>query len=122
MGVIKTTNATELLCGYEKAYIVSTLNLEYAIKEFKNKKVKLIIVGGKYGLREDMIVGLALYVGIYVDVEIDIKSIRTNIQKSKAANHLERIGYRKDIEYIINKTNEIDLIPIMRNKMIYKNN
>lgn len=118
-GVIKTSNATDILCSISRGYIVSTLNLKFAINALKNKKISIMIAGGKYGITEDLIVGLALYGGVYGDVKISKKNIKDNILRSKAAKHLRKIGYASDINFIIKNMNKFNILPKLNNKKIY---
>ncbi len=116
--VLKTTNATSRLCSLSEAYIVSSLNLDYAKNSLRNSNISIHIVGGKYGLAEDMIVGLALYGSIYGDVHIDDRCIKDNILNSDARRHLKEIGYEKDVNFIMNNLNLYNVLPKLENGVI----
>lgn len=96
---IKTTNMTTFLKSLSKAYVVSTLNLKTAKEKLRGKNVSSIAVGGRYGLTEDLAVGLALYSSLN-GLEISDEWVKRNVLNSKAAEHLRDIGYAEDVEFI----------------------
>jgi len=118
--VIKTTNATRILCSFSEAFVVSTLNLDAAKEKLHNKKISVVMAGGKYGLKEDMTVGLALYGSIYGNVIINDDCVRENILNSDARKHLIDIGYGEDVEFITNNMNIYEIVPRLRNGIIRK--
>lgn len=103
---IRTTNATTFLNSLTKAYVVSTLNLETAKKRLRGKRVSPIAIGGRYGLTEDLAVGLALYSSLN-GIEISDEWVKKNVLSSKAAEHLRDIDYAEDVEFITNMSYEI---------------
>jgi 2-phosphosulfolactate phosphatase len=120
-GVILTTNATKILNSLNEAYIVSTLNLNAAKEIFKDKKLDIIMCGGNYGIKEDLIVGLALYGKIYGNISLNDKVIKKTILESKAKKHLEDIGYARDVGFIVNNINNYTIVPRLKNGIIKVN-
>lgn len=118
--IIKTTNATNILTSLSEAYIVSTLNLFFAKERLKNSEFALYLCGGNYGLKEDLIVGLSLYGKLYGDVDISKNCIKKNIIESKARNHLVEVGYKKDVDFIIDNLNKFTILPKLQKGKIRK--
>ncbi|MEJ2250836.1 MAG: hypothetical protein P8Y97_14435, partial [Candidatus Lokiarchaeota archaeon] len=112
------TNATNRLCSVSKAYIVSSLNLNYAQVKLKGQKVSLVIAGGNYGVKEDLVVGLALYGHIYGNINFSEDFINNNILNSKARAHLEKLGYYNDVRFIIENINKYNILPVLEEGVI----
>ncbi len=113
--VLKTTNATLLLTSVPEAYVASTLNLETAKKELRGREVSIVAVGSKHGLAEDLAVAVALFSGLN-DLEMSRGWVRENVLGSKAADHLRKIGYAKDVDFITNKSYKV--LPKLSNGVI----
>lgn len=116
--IIKTTNATKVLSDLNEAYIVSTLNLRTAIDRLKGKDISIIMCGGKFGIREDMVVGLSLYGNLLGNISINYEYIKSNILASNARKHLEEIGYIDDVKFIVKNINSYNILPKFKNGYI----
>ncbi len=119
--VIKTTNATNILCTIQEAFLVSSINLEFAKEKLSKRDISVIMCGGNYGLREDMIVGISLYGSIYGNISIDNDAINSNILESKARKHLEDLGYIDDVKFIVNNINAFKILPRLKRGQILSN-
>ena len=113
---IKTTNATDLLCSLPEAFVVSILNLETAKKKLHGKKLSLIAVGSRHGLVEDLIVAVALHMGLN-GLDMNSQWISKAFLFSEAAKHLGKIGYSEDVEFIVNTS--YDVLPKLENGTIH---
>lgn len=103
---LKTTNATAYLTSVDEAYVASTLNLETAKKELQGRRVSLVAIGSSHGVSEDLAVAMAL-LGSLNGLEMDSQWVREGVLKSKAAQHLRKIGYSDDVDFITSKTYNI---------------
>jgi phosphosulfolactate phosphohydrolase-like enzyme len=80
--------------------------LETAKKKLHGRKVRLIAVGSRYGLVEDLAVVLALYSSLN-GLELSKQWVRKSVLNSKAARHLREIGYGKDVEFAVNRSYKV---------------
>ena len=114
--VLKTSNLVPLLVSLPRAVVCSTLNLGAVARFLSGHKAVIIASGGRRGIAEDL--GTALALGaILMGVQFDESSIQSFIQESTAAQHLCRIGYRQDVEFIA-RVNVFDVVPVYDGKVI----
>jgi 2-phosphosulfolactate phosphatase len=114
--VLKTSNLIPLLVSLPHAVVCSTLNLGAVARFLAGRKAVIIASGGRRGIAEDL--GTALALGaILKGVQFAESSIRSFIQESTAAQHLCRIGYSQDVEFIA-RVNVFDVVPVYDGKVI----
>ncbi len=110
---LKTTNGTKIIKEVEErtnqeVFMGSTLNLSYLAERLKQtEKINIIAVGGRKGFIEDLAVSIALFTKLQ-NLPLKKEIVKELIINSEAAKHLAKIGYWKDVEFVL----QIDLYPI----------
>jgi phosphosulfolactate phosphohydrolase-like enzyme len=114
--VLKTSNLIPLLVRLRQALICSSLNLSAMAGHLRGKAAAIIAVGGPWGEAEDLGVALAL-AGLASGAVLDTRVLSCFVRESRAAQHLQQIGYGQDVSFI-SRTGLCDVLPFYDGRTI----
>ena len=114
--VLTTSNLTRLLAHCESAFICSSLNLTAVSRQIKSEPANIVVVGGPYGVVEDLGIALALVMKVQ-GLPLQKGLVQKMITQSRAADYLISIGYGEDVKFIAS-LDRYTVVPLYRKGIV----
>ncbi len=116
MLALKTTNFVPLIVQLRRAVICSTLNITAVARFLMNESLTIFAACSSRGASEDFGTALAL-AALFNGDGIPVRSVSTFTAESFSARHLQSIGYRDDVDFILS-VDRYDAVPLYDNGII----